>query len=61
MKWCTQTHKCVLLLLGFSSAYDSLQAREEDGKRPSQDVLDKMAYVIGIISFEPVLMLFPAN
>jgi hypothetical protein len=26
-----------------------LQAREEDGKRPSQDVLDKMAYVLNFM------------
>ena len=28
--------------------FEDAQAREEDGKRPSQSVLDKMAYVLRI-------------
>lgn len=32
--------------------YEDAQAREEDGKRPSQSVIDKMAYVLPAIAAE---------
>lgn len=33
--------------------YPDAQAREEDGKRPSQSVMDAMAWVISLFFFFP--------